>query len=290
VVPRASGLDGVFLGSHAIAQGMLTRHQLRSGVYRRVLHGVYAHPALDVDHSVVARAASLLAPAGSAIGGASAAWWHGGPLPDLAALVTVVLPAGVEWTGPRGVRVHRTRLGRGESLDIRGVPCTTAVRTAWDLCSLEPLKTAVAALDAMLRAGSLTRPALDGMVGAGTGRWGAARVRRAVPLCDPRAESPPESWLRVAFELARLPPSVPQFDVVHEGVFLGRVDFAWPEAKLIVEYEGAYHFDGVQIGRDDARIARFLAAGWHVIRVSAADLRDLDTVITRVSEALHRAR
>jgi very-short-patch-repair endonuclease len=92
--------------------------------------------------------------------------------------------------------------------------------------------------------------------------------------------------LRVAFVVRGLPPCVPQFDVVERGVFLGRVDFAWPEARQIVEYECAYHIEGVQIRRDDARIARLLAAGWRVIRVSAADLRNLDAVVARVAAAL----
>jgi very-short-patch-repair endonuclease len=74
--------------------------------------------------------------------------------------------------------------------------------------------------------------------------------------------------------------------VVVEGVLFGIVDLAWPEAMLIVEYEGAYHFDGVQIVKDDARYARLLAAGWRVIRLSASDLRALDTVVGRIRAAL----
>ncbi|WP_369131939.1 endonuclease domain-containing protein [Modestobacter sp. I12A-02662] len=289
MVPRISGLDGVFIGAHAISEGVLTRHQLRTGAYRRVLRGVYTHPAVTVDHSVIARAASLLIPAGTAIGGASAVWWHGGPLPDPSVPVTVVLPEGIEWTGPRGIRVHRTRLRPGEVVDRAGVPVTVAARTAWDVCALESVRTAVAALDAMVRSRALSRLDLQRLVRSGVGRWGAARVRRAVDLVDERSESPPESWLRVAFVLAGLPPCVPQFDVVADGVFLARVDFAWPEARLVVEYEGAYHFEGVQVVRDDRRIARLLAAGWRVIRVSAADLRDLDAVVERVRVALRAA-
>ena len=60
------------------------------------------------------------------------------------------------------------------------------------------------------------------------------------------------------------------------GVVLGWVDLAFPEERLAIEYEGAYHFEGAQIVRDDARFARLIAAGWRVIRLSAADLRDLD--------------
>jgi very-short-patch-repair endonuclease len=54
----------------------------------------------------------------------------------------------------------------------------------------------------------------------------------------------------------------------------------------VVEYEGAYHFEDGQIVRDDERYARLRAAGWTVIRLSAADLRNLDAVVARVRAAL----
>jgi very-short-patch-repair endonuclease len=71
-----------------------------------------------------------------------------------------------------------------------------------------------------------------------------------------------------------------------QGKFLGRADLAWPEQRLIVEYEGEYHVEDLQIRRDDRRYARLVAAGWRVIRLSAADLRDMDAVVERISRAL----
>jgi hypothetical protein len=111
------------------------------------------------------------------------------------------------------------------------------------------------------------------------------KVRRAFELVDPRAGSPPESRVRVALALAGLSP-VPQYDVHEDGEWLGRVDLALPEAKIVIEYEGAYHFVDDQIVRDDVRYARMRAAGWTIIRLSAADLRDLDAVVARIRAAL----
>jgi very-short-patch-repair endonuclease len=86
-----------------------------------------------------------------------------------------------------------------------------------------------------------------------------------------------------------LPAPVPQYEVVQDGQWLARVDLAWPEARLIVEYEGEYHFDGLQIARDDVRLRRLVAAGWRVIRLSAADLRDMDAVVRRIETELTSA-
>jgi hypothetical protein len=122
------------------------------------------------------------------------------------------------------------------------------------------------------------------MAETSAGRFRATRVRRAVPLVDPRAESPAESWVRVALVMAGLTP-IPQYEVRVDGIE-SRFDFAWPEAKVALEYEGAYHFEEAQIVRDDERIDRLRAAGWMVIRISAADLRHLDAVIERIRAAL----
>jgi hypothetical protein len=266
-------------------KGVLTEKQLRHRGYRRLVHGVYADPSLPLDHRLRCRAVALLLPDGVAVGGHSAAAWYGAPFARAHDPVTVVRPPHVEWKGPRGVRVHRSRNPLDVLRDPDDVPVTTALRTAWDTAALEALGTAVAALDAMVRTGAVRAEELSAMASAGAGTWGIAKVRRAFELVDPRAESPPESRVRVALVLAGLSP-VPQFDVWDGGEWLGRVDLAFPEARIAIEYEGAYHFEDGQIVRDDARYARLREAGWTVIRVSAADLHDLDAVVLRVRAAV----
>lgn len=279
-------LPGVFIGSHAIAQGVLTPGQLRRRGYRRLLHGVYADPGIEFDHRLRCRGAALLLPPGASVGGHSAAAWYGAPFAGSSDPVTVVCPPTLEWKGPRGVRVHRSRSPFRVLTDPDGVPVTTALRTAWDTAALEPLGTAVAALDAMVRSGAVGLAELSTMTLAGAGRWGVAKVRRAVRLVDPRAQSAPESRVRVSLVLAGLEP-VPQYEVCG-GTHPIHVDLAFPEARIAVEYEGAYHFKDDQIARDDVRYARLRAAGWTVIRLSAADLRDLGAVVARVQALLTR--
>jgi hypothetical protein len=285
-------LGGLFVGSHAVAEGLLTRRQLDSGMYRRVLHNVYADAGRVHDHHLKARAAALLMPAQAAIGGRSAAAWFGAPFTSAADPVLVVVPRGCSWHGPRGVQVHTTDLRPHEVwADDDDVRVTTASRTAWEVATLETTSTAVVLLDGMLRDGrdrdgGLTESALAAEMRRRRGRWGSRRASALLPLVDGRAMSPPESRVRLACHLAGLPHPVPQLEVYEHGVFLGQVDLGWPEAKLVVEYEGAYHFDGVQILKDDARYERLLAAGWRVIRLSSVDLRDLAAVIDRIRAAL----
>src|SRR5206468_2758959 len=99
---------------------------------------------------------------------------------------------------------HRSGAPFDLVVDLDGVPVTTPLRTAWDTAALEPLGTAVAALDAMVRAGAVRSVELAAMASGGVGQWGVAKVRRALEPVDPRAESPPESRVRVVLILAGL--------------------------------------------------------------------------------------
>ena len=246
---------------------------------------MYADPSLPFDHRLKCHGVALLLPDGAVIGGHSAAAWYGAPFAAAHDPVTVLRSRDLTWDGPRGVRVHETDLRPGDRIMIDDLPLSTPLRTAWDVATLEPLTTAVAALDAMVRAEAIDLPALRLMADTSAGRFRAVPcLRRAVPLVDPRAESPPESWVRVALVLAGLAP-VPQYEVQVDGI-VSRFDFAWPEAKVALEYEGAYHFEDGQIVRDDERVSRLRAAGWLVIRISAADLRNLDAVVEKVRAAL----
>jgi Protein of unknown function (DUF559) len=283
---------GLFVGSHAVAEGWLTKRQLDSGPFRRVLRNVYTSPDVEVDHRLRAQAAALLMPPEAVIGGRSAAAWFGAPISSPSDPVLVLIPPACRWRGPRGVQVHKSRVPvRERWTDGDGVRLTSAARAAWEIATLETVTTAVTFLDAMVRhsrmsGGDLTEQVLAHDFLGRRGRWGSRKALTVLPLVDGRSMSPPESRLRVACHFAGLPQPVPQFAVVEDGVFLGQVDLAWPEARLVVEYEGEYHFDELQIRKDDARYARLTAAGWRVIRLSSFDLRDLDTVTARIGTAL----
>ena len=279
-------LPGVFIGSHAIAEGFLTRAQLRRRGFRRLVQGVYADPGLPFDHQLKCRGVALLLPEGAVIGGHSAAAWWGAPFAGPTDPVTVLRGEEVPWRGPRGVRVHQTVLRPGDRTEVDGLPLSTPLRTAWDVAALERLPTAVAALDAMVRAGTVGLPDLRRMTRERAGLFGAARVRRAIELVDPRAESPAESWVRVALVLAGLAPHPAVRRAARAADSWRERTSAWPEAKVALEYEGAYHFEEGQIVRDDERVDRLRAAGWIVIRISAADLRTLDAVVEKVRIAL----
>ena len=87
---------------------------------------------------------------------------------------------------------------------------------------------------------------------------------------------------------AALPPPRAQHRVFDEDGFIARHDFAYPELKLAIEYEGAWHGRPGQLTKDRRRLNRLFEAGWRVLFVTAADMHDPDSLIRRIARALGR--
>ena len=73
-----------------------------------------------------------------------------------------------------------------------------------------------------------------------------------------------------------------------DGRVLGRVDFAWPEQRLVVETDGfAFHADRRSYREDRRRNNALVLAGWRVLRFSWEDvLHDPAHVVEVVRTAL----
>jgi very-short-patch-repair endonuclease len=92
----------------------------------------------------------------------------------------------------------------------------------------------------------------------------------------------------VRLVLAGLPPPVSQYVVRDERrQFVARVDFAWPAAKVALEYDGVWHADGTQLRSDRRRLNGLVAAGWTVLHVTADRLHhELDLVAAEIARCL----
>jgi very-short-patch-repair endonuclease len=115
------------------------------------------------------------------------------------------------------------------------------------------------------------------------------RIRAAVQLADGLAESPQETRLRLLVHRSGLPVPTAQYRIRVDGRFVARVDFAWPEHRLALEYDGAWHGEPGQFRRDRQRLNRLTAANWRTLFVTAADLRDPVALVARIARALAAA-
>ena len=274
----------VFRGSDAVRAGLLTRRRLEGESWRRLFRDVYVHRDVPVTHAVRAGAATLLLP-DAVVTGCSAAVLWGVPLVDDGAEVEVTVPPSAHPRRIPGLRVRRAVVDPGDVLSRLGVPVTSAEATALRLAGVLPQEDAVVAVDQLVATGFVALASIRRRVGQSRGP-GSAVARTVCELADGLAESPQETRLRLLVRGSDLPAPVAQFRVVDEGRFVARVDFAWPDAKLALEYDGLWHAESRQFARDRQRLNRLQAAGWRVMFVTAADLHHPEDLLARIAVAL----
>lgn len=279
-------MDGPFRGSEARNAGLVTRDQLRGPRYRRLFPDVYVPAGLALGLDVRSQAAFLLVrDGGGVLAGYSAAQLLGA---DCA-----------PWNAPAEVLVPRFRKRHprlclrygpawaGDVVDAGGCRVTTPLRTAWDLARRLRLVEAVVAVDALARAGGFAPAELLALRAGSPGARGCRRLDEIVALSDPRAESPPETRLRVGLVRAGLPPPEVQYLVSDEhGFALARLDLAYPVVKLAIEYDGSYHLDPARTKRDRERDAILSRYSWQTLRLGSDNLDAMPQTVHTIAHLL----
>lgn len=259
---------------------------LEAGAIERVWHGVYARPPVDLD----ARLTGLDLMTGSRI---------------VACLHTAAAMYGFNTEAdPRihildpGLRVRpnsRLMVHQRVGAPLRRVGPRLATAPAWTAVEVARLlrrPRALATLDAALRSGTCTRAELDGAICEQKGRRGIVAVRDLVVHADERAESAMESETRLVFIDGGLPKAELQYEIVDLCGKLWRVDFAWPWAGIVAEYDSMdWHANPQAWKRDRMKQARLQDCGWTVLPIVADDVRRHPfDLVARVQRHLDAAR
>lgn len=256
----------------------ITRRRLRmavdQGLVRRVFTGVYVDAEQPDSTQLRARAAALVMSEHSVLCDRTAAWIHGigvlryAELDVIPPLETYVL------RGHNPTDRHNCHGGTRDLLPedwqtIGGVRVTTPLRTALDLACKLPRRQAMAALDAFAREHGVGVDQLRRLLARYFRRRGVVQARELVQLTDGRIESARESWVNLEIHDHGLPKPEPQYWVMVDGVPTYRVDFAYPHARVIVEYDGEeFHSTPEQTAADEKRRAWLRRNGWRVIVVT----------------------
>ena len=273
----------VFTRAQAVALGFTPNEvdgHLARGLWERVHRGVYRLGGSRITFEGQAMAAVLAC-------GAEAAASHNtaGQLWKLEGVVGMPL----EVTTPRGRRsriegivVHEPRhLPRTDVATMDSIPITTPSRTIIDLagCLGEPqLEDALD--DARRRDLVHAAPLLARVrVERRQGRRGLTVLERLLleRIGKSTSGSGKENLVQRFFRSAGLPPAVAQH-VIREadGTFVARVDFAYPSAKLAIEFDGyEKHSSRRQWESDRVRQNRLVAVGWFPLRITDRQLRDV---------------
>lgn len=255
------------------------RALVRRELVREVARGVYV--AAQVTDTLELRAAALrlVVPDSAVVTDRTAAWLHG---VDILPRSAVHQAPPVQIFDRAGSRVRRAGVSSGRRTTILasdlttvgGVRVTTPLRTALDLGRLLGRYDAIGALDAFLAAG-VSHGELLAHVERFRGERGVIQLRTLAPLADARAESPPESALRLHWLDAGLAAPEPQWWVCDEaGVPVFRLDLGLPACRFGAEFNGhAFHDSEEAKARDGAR-EEWLSRreGWTIATFWSEDL------------------
>jgi very-short-patch-repair endonuclease len=189
----------------------------------------------------------------------------------------------------RGVTIEQSlALPPDHVTAIDGIPCTTLARTLFDLAGKRKSWGRVArAMDTALASKRVTMAQLWRVLIdlAEHGRDGTVAFRTLLQERGGDYVAPESELERRFVALVRthgLAEPERQVHLGDEEGWIGRVDFLFRGARLVVEVDGAAFHDGLVDRRnDERRDARLRGAGWTVLRFRWADVVDRPTSVAQ---------
>jgi hypothetical protein len=188
-----------------------------------------------------------------------------------------------------GVQHHETFCLSEDLVERDGYLISKPSRAALEHSLLVSTDSAVVTLDSGLHRGLFTRGEMEAEHVLMSSWPGARKLQVAVRFADGRAESAGESLSRRVCYKQGLPPPVLQFEVYDEnGVLVGVTDFAWPDHRLLGEFDGKVKYGrllregeepGNAVFREKVREDRLREIlQWAMVRLIWADLfREAET-------------
>lgn len=228
-------MDGVFIGSKALAGGGLTRASLRWN-YRALFPDVYQSKLVVPTLRDRIEGAFLWARGDGIISGRAAAAVHG------ARWVDANTPIEMLWRNgrpPDGIVVRNERIDADDIQLVNGLLVTSPLRTAFDLARHLPRDLAVKHLDALANATGVTAEEVLALQDRYPRARGLPRARIALPLMDGGAQSPQETRIRLILIDDGLPAPRTQV-LVTDGYQEAYLDMAYEEPMVGFDYEGIH--------------------------------------------------
>lgn len=263
---RTDQLERLGLSSHKL------RTLLREHEVRRVFRRVYVAVAVPDSRGLRAAALHLVMPSDGVLYGCTSAWLLEidtfPPADRLSFVPACVVPHGSTRCTVRGVRCVEGYIPTADIMELHGLRLTRPLRTTADLLRTLRRPYALSAADAMARARLISAEEVRRYLVPLKGYPGIVQARELAALIEPRHESAGETWQNLRLRDAGYPPPEPQFRVYdHQGRPIARLDHAYPEHRVGVEYDGAEFHDHDEDQEKDGRKRSYLrdTLGWRVI-------------------------
>ena len=170
---------------------------------------------------------------------------------------------------------------------VDGIPTATVARALFDLAATVGPRRLERSVDAALAARRVSVPQLVTLLGdlAERGRTGSGRLRRVVAARLDGCAGPTSALESEFLELVDrhgLPRPECQVGMAGQLGWIGDVDFAWSEGRVVVETDGGAYHDSITDRENDERRDRALEqAGWTVLRFNWIDVTTRPTSVVR---------
>lgn len=200
-----------------------------------------------------------------------------------------------------GVRQHRGRVSAHDYAELNGLDVMTATRVALEVTTVAGVEASLVAVNHLLHHDYTSAEALAAMAPAFAHWPHSLTTDLVLRLADGRIESVGGTR---AFHLCfreGLPLPTPQVEILDaNGRVLARVDFAWPQHGVFLEFDGRIKYERLLkegerpsdvVIREKQReelICRL--TGWRCIRLTWADLEHPQRTAARIRTELATAR
>ncbi|WP_223843056.1 DUF559 domain-containing protein [Amycolatopsis methanolica] len=265
------------------------RGALRDKVLIHLWRGVIIDARRALDPLTRAAAAVLAGGPEAVLSHHTAAWLHGCTAAR-SNQIHVTVPYSVWVRSKTGLVVHHDRFDRGDVVELQGLPVFALEPVLADLLCTEDRWKALACLDQALNEQSPHevadfRKEVDRRLVERDDRRGIRNAEALIVLGTTGAESPQESRLRLTIIDAGFPIPTTQHPITTlQGELIYRLDLAWAELRIGVEYDGYEAHEGREL-HDATRDDRLSSRGWRIIRVRKDDLVDPSRFLAELREA-----
>ncbi|WP_155992950.1 hypothetical protein [Nocardioides sp. URHA0020] len=283
----------VYLRKTLLANGhndRTIRQLVAEGVLVRVRHGAYVdrsnHDHLDAGgrHGLRARAAYHQARTGVVLSHVSGVPEYDAPTWGLDLTdVHLTRSDGSAGRHEAGVRQHCGRLSDGDVVERHGMLVMTPTRLALEVTTVSSAEAGLVVVNHFLHCGMTTKEELLDRYAVMEHWPNSLRTGLVLHRADARVETVGESRTLHLVLSAGLPPPSPQYEIRDgAGRVIHRVDFAWPDLGVFLEFDGRVKYE--KLLRPGQRASDVVIAekkrerlicdltGWRCVRLDWSDL------------------
>ncbi len=192
-----------------------------------------------------------------------------------------------------GVRQHCGLLTEGDTIVEHGTRLSSPVRAALEATVIGSVEVGLVIANHFLHRGDFTKEQLQARYDGSIHFWpGSLTTDTVIRLSDPRIASVGESRTHYFLWTHHFPRPEPQYEVYDDGVLVALLDFALPEQKVWIEFDGRVKYQRYLRPGEDATMAVLREkrreervaeiTGWRCLRVTWADLADAARLAARL--------